>query len=106
MERKSRQYIDSSDGKIQAALIIDLQYPGMKKAWVNFLVADNSSSSWVLFHDDDLDQQPAGQVALYLSDFVGLAPGMPVALYRPSTAEVAAGITRFVASPCQVTQQI
>ncbi|KAK4148419.1 hypothetical protein C8A00DRAFT_47698 [Chaetomidium leptoderma] len=94
VERKSRQYIDSSDGKIQVALIIDLQYPGMKKAWVNLLAADNPSSSWVLFHDDDRDQQPAGQVALYLSDFVGLAPGMPAALCRPSTAEVAARITR------------
>ena len=72
----------------------------MKKAWVSLLAADDSSSSWVqhsdLFYDNDLDQQPAGQVDLYLSDFVGLAPGMPAALCRPSTAEVAAGITRFV----------
>ncbi|KAK4035288.1 hypothetical protein C8A01DRAFT_48494 [Parachaetomium inaequale] len=98
VEKKSRQYIDSSDGKIQVALIIDLQYPGMKKAWVSLLAADDSSSSWVqhsdLFHDDHLDQQPAGQLALYLSDFVGMAPGIPAALCRPSTAEVAAGITR------------
>ncbi|KAK4150538.1 hypothetical protein C8A00DRAFT_46103 [Chaetomidium leptoderma] len=98
VERKARQYIDSSDGKIQVALILVLQYPGMKKAWVSLLAADDPSSSWVqhsdLFHDDDLDQQPAGQVALYLSDFVGLVPGMPAALCRPSTAEVAAGITR------------
>ncbi|KAK3896504.1 hypothetical protein C8A05DRAFT_48452 [Staphylotrichum tortipilum] len=95
---KARQYIDLSDGKIQVALIIDIQYPGIKKAWVSLLAADDSSSSWVqhsdLFHDDDLDQQPAGQVALYLSDFVGLAPSTPAALCRPSTAEVAAGITR------------
>ncbi len=102
MERKSRQYIDLSDGKIRVALIIDIQYPGMKKAWVSLLAADNSSSSWVqrsdLFYDDDLgQQQPAGHVALYLSDFVGLAPGLPVAVCRPSSAEVAAGITRFVA---------
>ncbi len=72
----------------------------MKKAWVNLLAADDSSSSWVLFHDDDLDQQPAGQVDLYLSDFLGLVPGIPAALCRPSTAEVASGIARFVASPC------
>jgi hypothetical protein len=103
VERKSRQYIDSSDGKIQAALIIDLHYPGMKKAWVSLFAADDPSNSWVLFHDDDLDQQPAGQVALYLSDFVGVAPGIPVALCRPSATEVAAGMTRFVASLCQVT---
>ncbi|KAK3897135.1 hypothetical protein C8A05DRAFT_48129 [Staphylotrichum tortipilum] len=91
---KTRQYINSSDGKIQVVLLINLQYPGMKKAWVSLSAADDPSSSWVLFHDDDLDQQPAGQVALYLSDFVGLAPGIPAALCRPSTAEVAAGIIR------------
>ena len=103
MERKSRQYIDSSDGKIRVALIIDLQYPGIKKAWVSLLAAGDPASSWALFHDDDLDQQPAGQVALYLSDFVGLASGIPAAFCRPSATEVAAGITRFVASLCQVT---
>ncbi|EAQ89067.1 predicted protein [Chaetomium globosum CBS 148.51] len=41
----------------------------------------------------DLDQQPGGQVDLYLSDFLGSA-GLPPAYCRPSTAELAAGITR------------
>jgi hypothetical protein len=44
VERKARQYIESSDGKIQAVLILELRYPGMKKAWVSFLAADDSSS--------------------------------------------------------------
>ncbi|KAK4098442.1 hypothetical protein N658DRAFT_518049 [Parathielavia hyrcaniae] len=96
-ERKARQYIDSSDGNIRAVLILDLQYPGMKKAWVSLLAADDSPSHWILhhelYHDDDLDQQPVGQVDLYLSDFVGLA-GLSVDYCRPSTAELAAGITR------------
>jgi hypothetical protein len=98
VERKARQYIDSSDGKIQAVLILDLQYPGMKKAWVSLRVADDPSSHWIqhhdLYHDDALDQQPDGQVDLYLSDLVGSA-GLPAAYCRPSTAELAAGITRF-----------
>jgi hypothetical protein len=102
VERKARQYIDSSDGKIQAVFILDLQYPGMKKAWVSLLVWDDTSGHWIqhhgLFHDDALDQQPVGQVDLYLSDFVGLA-GLPTASCRPSTAELTAGITRFVVLP-------
>ncbi|KAK3307709.1 uncharacterized protein B0T15DRAFT_502176 [Chaetomium strumarium] len=96
-ERKARQYIDSSDGKIRAVLILDLHYPDMKKAWVSLLTADDSASHWILYHelyhDDDLDQQPMGQVDLYLSDFVGLA-GLPAAYCRPFTAELAAGIKR------------
>jgi hypothetical protein len=99
VERKARQYIDFSDGKIRVALILDLQYPDMKKAWVRLLVADDSSSSWVqhsqLLHDDDLVQQPVGQVDLYLSDFIGLA-GVRAVFCRPSTAELAAGVSRFV----------
>ncbi|KAH6635636.1 hypothetical protein B0J18DRAFT_407134 [Chaetomium sp. MPI-SDFR-AT-0129] len=96
---KLHNYIDSSDGKIRAALIIDLQYPGMNEGRVSLLTAGDPSSTWVhhsdLFFDDNLgDQQPAGQVALYLSDFVGLAPDVPPAFCRPSSAEVAAGITR------------
>ncbi|KAK4233491.1 hypothetical protein C8A03DRAFT_47977 [Achaetomium macrosporum] len=97
VERKARQYIVSSDGKIRAVLILDLQYPGMKKAWVSLLAADDSASHWILhhelYHDDDLDQQPVGQVDLYLSDFVGLA-SLPAAYCRPFTAKLAAGIKR------------
>lgn len=107
MERKAYQYIDSSDGKIRAALIIDLKYPSMTEGRVSLLAADDSSSTWVhhsdLFYDDDLgDQQPTGQVALYLSDFLGLTPDVPAAFCRPSSTEVAAGVKRFVASPFQV----
>lgn len=76
--------------------MIDIEYPNEKKAWINLLVTDNLTGSWALFHDDDSDPQPAGQVALYLSDFVGLVPDLPVDFCRPSATEVAAGIIRFV----------
>jgi hypothetical protein len=82
---------------IRAVLIIDVQYPGMKKAWVGLLVADDSSNYWTpyhkLYHNDNRDQQPAGQLELYLSDFTGLARP-PLAYCRPSAAELAAGIRR------------
>ncbi|KAH6634951.1 hypothetical protein B0J18DRAFT_471916 [Chaetomium sp. MPI-SDFR-AT-0129] len=78
----------------EPALMIDIEYPDEKKAWVNLLVTGDLTGSWALFHDDDVDQQPAGQVALYLSDFVGLVPDLPVGFCRPSATEVAAGITR------------
>jgi hypothetical protein len=88
-----------SDGKIRTALIFDLEYPSMKKAWVSLLVADAPSSRWVyysdLFHNDDLVQQPVGQVDLYLSDFVGLA-GLPVEFCRPSKADMDGGVSRWV----------
>jgi hypothetical protein len=71
----------------------------MKKAWVSLRVKDDPLSHWTqhheLFYDDALDQQPVGQVDLYLSDFVGRA-GVPAAHCRPSTAEPAARTTRFV----------
>ncbi|KAL2261302.1 hypothetical protein VTK26DRAFT_4444 [Humicola hyalothermophila] len=67
------------------------------KAWVSLLAADDSASHWILhhelYHGDDPDQQPVGQVDLYLSGFVGLA-GLPAAYCRPFTAEFAAGIKR------------
>ncbi|KAK4106671.1 hypothetical protein N658DRAFT_563444 [Parathielavia hyrcaniae] len=93
VERKARQYIDSSDGKIRAVLILDLQYPGMKKAWVSLLAAEGWLPHHELYYDDNLDQQPVGQIDLYLSDFVGSAR-LPPAYCRPSTAELAAEITR------------
>jgi hypothetical protein len=101
VERKARQYLDSSGGKIQAVLVLDLEYPEPKKAWVSLLVADGSSSSWAkvheLFYDDalELNRQPAGQIDLYLSDFLGFS-GLPAAACRPSTAELETGITRFI----------
>ncbi|KAK0659744.1 hypothetical protein QBC41DRAFT_368900 [Cercophora samala] len=97
VERKARQYINCLDGKIRVALILNLQYPYMKKAWVSLLVAGSPSSGWVqhseLYHDNDLVQQPVGQVDLYLSDLVSLA-GVPTAFCRPSTVKLAAGVTR------------
>jgi hypothetical protein len=99
VEEKARQYIELSDGKIRAVIILDLQYKGMKQAWVSLLVADDSSARWVqhsqLFHDDNLDQQPDGHIGLYISDFLGSA-GLPVVFCRPSTAELATGVSRFV----------
>ncbi len=98
MEEKAREYIELSDGKIRAVLVVDLQYEGMTKAWISLLAADDSSSRWVehsqLFHDDMLDQQPDGQVDLYLSDFLGSA-GLAAAFCRPSAVELAAGVFRF-----------
>ncbi|KAK4157050.1 hypothetical protein C8A00DRAFT_40532 [Chaetomidium leptoderma] len=93
VERKAHQYINSSDGKIRVVLVLDLQYPDPKKAWVSLLVADDSSSDWVqrseLFYDES-GQQPVGQVDLYLSDFLGLA-SLPAAFCRPSATELASG---------------
>ncbi|KAH6640621.1 hypothetical protein F5144DRAFT_609588 [Chaetomium tenue] len=97
-ESKARDYIGLSDGKIQAVLIIDLEYPDLTKAWFSLLVSNGRPDHWVcnniLYHDDNLDQQPAGQVGLYLSDFVGFA-GLPASYCRPSAAELDAGITRI-----------
>jgi hypothetical protein len=104
VEKKAFDYIDYSDGKIQLVFIIDLQYPGMKKAWVSLLASGDSASPGALqfetFLDDDLDldQQPDGQVALYLSDFLG-PTGLPETFCRPSIAELAAGVARFVCFP-------
>jgi hypothetical protein len=58
------------------------------------LVADGWIQHHELYHDDNLDQQPVGQVDLFLSDFIG-STNLPPAYCRPSTAELAAGITRF-----------
>ena len=105
MEQKACKYLSSTGGKTQVALIIDLQYPSTKKAWVGLRAADGPSrpSSWAqpteLFFDDELvvGQQPVGQINLYLSDFVGLA-GVPTGFCRPSTAELASGIAPLLAA--------
>lgn len=94
--------IDRSDGTIRAVLIVDLQYEVMAKGRVSLLLADEDSGSYwaqrsIIFHDDALAQQPTGQVGLYISDFHGLA-GLPNIYCRPTTAELAAGINRFVLS--------
>ncbi len=84
---------------IRVALILDVEYPTMDKAFVSLLTADGPSSGFNLFYDNDRpqDQQPVGQVDLYLSDFVGSA-SVPAAFCRPSTAELASGVARFVNS--------
>lgn len=107
MEAKAVDYIAHTDGDIRAVLVLNLNYPGADKAEVGLFVADTSSDEgslgrWVLrsstVHDDNLDEQPAGQVHLYLSDFLGRA-GLPTASTRPSATELADEITRFVPFP-------
>jgi hypothetical protein len=94
VESKARQYIDSSDGKIRAVLLLNFQYPGMKKAWVSLLVADGWIQRHEVYHDDNLDAQPVGRVGLYLSDFIDAA-GLPPAYCRPTAAELTDGTMRF-----------
>jgi hypothetical protein len=91
-----------SDGQIRLVLIVDIQYPDKMNASVSLLVADDSGSNWVqhseiFYHRDIYQQQPNGQVDLYMSDFRGHG-GLPAALCRPSATEIAAGISRFVYS--------
>jgi hypothetical protein len=61
---------------------------------VSLLVADGWLPHHKFCHDDNPDQQPVGQVDLYLSDFVRSA-GLPPAYCRPSTAELATETTMF-----------
>lgn len=94
IESKAHRYIDKSDGLIRAVIILDVRYPDMKKAWVSLLTADGWVQYRELVHDADLDEQPVGQVDLYLSDFVDPVD-LPLSYCRPSAAERDAGITRF-----------
>lgn len=94
-----------SAGKIRAVLLFDLDYPEMKRASVSLLVADASASRWVHyfdpFYDDDLVEQPVGQVNLYLSDFIdftGLPAESCLEFHRPSKTDLDAGVSRFVSS--------
>ncbi|EAQ89047.1 predicted protein [Chaetomium globosum CBS 148.51] len=73
----------------------------MKRASVSLLVADASASRWVHyfdpFYDDDLVEQPVGQVNLYLSDFIdftGLPAESCLEFHRPSKADLDAGVSR------------
>ncbi len=113
VEEKARRYVTYSRGQIVAVLIIKIQYPMSRLATVSLLVADTSqpqgSPRWAhrddVFYDgrleDQLDgpHQPTGRVALYLSDL--LSPGRPVpsGFSRPTAAEIAAGISRYVCMP-------
>lgn len=98
MEDKATRYIAGTQGRIGAVLILDLGYPDAKRAKVSLLVADGSLSRWVQrdesFYDEDLDDQPVGQVGLYVSDFLRGDDALPAALCRPSGAELAAGVSR------------
>lgn len=79
-----------SDNKIRVVLILKLQYPSLKKAWVSLLTADGWLLHHDLYHDDGLDRQPDGQVNLYLSDLVG-SDGLPPVYCRPQTLRWLAG---------------
>jgi len=100
VERKVVQYVECAEGEIQAAIVLDAQYPKANKAKVALLVADGTTAgTWVRYfetiYDDNLVEQPEGDVGLYISDFLGPA-GLPTAFCRPSAAETAAGVQRFV----------
>ena len=78
-----------------------MQYPNATWAKVSLFVADGTKGRWVqrseVFCDDALEKQPIGRVGFYISDF--LSPqGLPAALCRPSAAELAGGVLRFVPS--------
>jgi len=104
VERKVLQYIECAEGEIQAVIVLDAQYPKANRAKVALRVtdgttADTTAGTWVRYfetiYDDDLVEQPEGEIGLYVSDFVGPA-GLPTALCRPSAAETVAGVQRFV----------
>lgn len=98
-----------SDGQIQLVLIVDIQYPDMKKVSLSVMMAGDPGSGWVqhseIFYHGSFLQPPGGQVDLYLSDFLGQT-GLPAALCRPSATELAAGISRFVYSSIFVTFEL
>ncbi|KAK0624207.1 hypothetical protein B0T14DRAFT_454409 [Immersiella caudata] len=79
---KVLQYIKSSDGKIKAAIILDIKYPE-----ANLLQLAET------LYDHNADEQPAGHISLYVSDVIGLAD-LPLSYCRPSTAERDAGVLR------------
>jgi len=93
------QYINNTKGEIQAVFIVDMQYPTVTKATISLFVADGPEGYWlqrrVIFYDDALEEQPIGQLGLYISDFLGVQ-GLPTAYCRPSAAEIATGISLFV----------
>lgn len=104
MEGRAVRYINDTSGGIQAALILKIEYPQPNKAEVGLFVSDTSigngsSGVWVLrshtIYDSSLNEQPVGQVELYLSDFLGY-DGLPAAFQRPTAAELADQIIRFV----------
>ena len=99
------QYIDAAEGEreIRAVAAFKIQCPGAKWATVALRVADGSTTTgaWMqhfdTIYDEKLPRQPDGQLALYMSDFIGAAR-LPTDFYRPSAAELAAGVVRSVFS--------
>jgi len=94
VEDKAENYINGSNGKIQAVVILDALYPDLEEAVVSLLVAAHDDGfRWEqrrqVIHSDHLEQ-PDGVVGLYLSDFCGPS-GLPAAYCRPP-----AGVSRFV----------
>ncbi|KAK3363824.1 hypothetical protein B0T25DRAFT_442771 [Lasiosphaeria hispida] len=91
--------MDCAEGEIQAAIALDTQYPKATWAKVALRVVDGATTTgtWVqdfeTLYDDKLVEQSDGQLGLYISEFLGPAGLMP-AFCRPSTSEVAAGVSR------------
>ncbi|KAH8891445.1 hypothetical protein GQ53DRAFT_841395 [Thozetella sp. PMI_491] len=95
-------YFDDTYGQVAAVPVLDLGYPHAKRAKANLLVADSSLQDdqvhrWIQrgtpFYDENLADQPAGQVGFYISDLLPEGP-LPQAFYRPSAAELATGVSR------------
>ncbi len=93
----------NTHGRIAAVLVVKMQYPSATWAKVSLLAAGAAAQHeprWIhrdeLFYDQRLldDQQPTGQVTLYLSDLLSNRLPIPSAFCRPTAAEQAAGISR------------
>ena len=58
MERKVVQYIKCAEGDIQAAIVLDAQYPKANRAKVALRVADGSAAgAWVRYFDTIYDEK-------------------------------------------------
>jgi hypothetical protein len=99
------QYIECTEGDIQAAIVLDAQYPKANTATVALRVVDSTGAttgSWVpyfepIYDDDSVVEQPDGQIGLYISDLA------PLVCHRlsvaPSATETTAGTTRLSTPP-------
>ncbi|KAK0612019.1 hypothetical protein B0T14DRAFT_339865 [Immersiella caudata] len=88
------QHIEAAEGEIRAGAAFKIQYPCAKWVTVSLRIADDSTTdAWMqhfdTIYDEKLPQQPDGQLALYVSDFIGAAR-LPTDFCR-SAAELAAG---------------
>ena len=105
MENKATRYLTRAAVFSVAVLIIKIEYPRATWATVSLLVTEDGEPRWVqrneLFYADpatDGDPQPAGQVDLYASDLCSPKKPVSLAFRRPTSAEAAAGIVRYVFS--------